>query len=704
MINRKTLIISPLFVLAIVAATHTPQDSQPAAHNPRNGQSPTPHDTGRSTPSDPLVQNLDTTISPATDFFAYANGGWIKNNQIPPEESSWGIGQLVKEDIYQRLRNISEHAEANPSETVVSQQIGALWYSGMDSVGTDKQGLTPLKKDLDSILSIHTIKDLLRITAMLHNKNIGVVFNDGVGQDAKNSDLMAFQLGQGGLGLPNREYYFNTDPKSVRVREAYKRYITLTLHQLDSLYHTNPGVATNPGATAVFNLETRLAKASRKLADLRDPIKNYNKYSWTKFQQLTPAISWSDWFRNTGIKKVDSIIVGQPEFYTALNAQLSQTSLNDWKNYLKVHLVLSAAPFLDKTTFNNYFEYRRTLTGAAIPRPRWKRVLDAEERAMGEALGQLFVKEYFPPAAKQRYTDLVEAIRDAYKERIQKLTWMSDQTKQRALNKLAHITKKVGYPDKWKDFSALHIDRGPFVLNMQRAAAWWHNYEFSRLGKPVDRTEWDMTPQTYNAYYNPSNNEIVLPAGIFAVPGQRDSELDDAFVYGYAAASTIGHEITHGFDDEGRQFDEHGDLKDWWQPEDEKQFRQRAALIIKEFAEFNPVDTLHVNGDATQGENIADLGGLLLGLDAFKKTAAYKSGENIGGLTPLQRYFLGYAYSWMYQERKEALASQLMTDVHAPSKERVNGPVVNIPEFYQAFNVKYGDRMYRADSLRVNIW
>jgi len=680
MINRKTLFILPLFVLAIVAYN--------------TGQSPTP---------DILVQNLDTTVNPATDFFAYANGGWIKNTPIPPEESSWGIGQLVREDIYQRLRNISERAAAHPSETIVSQQIGALWYSGMDSIATDKQGLNPLKQDLDSIRAIHTTKDLLRITAMLHNKNIGVLFNDGVGQDAKNSDLMAFQLGQGGLGLPNREYYFNTDPKSVRVRDAYKRYITLTIHQLDSLYHTN-NTNTTATTTAVFNLETRLAKASRKLAELRDPIKNYNKYSWTKFQQMTPAISWADWFRNTGIKKVDSIIVGQPEFYTALNTQLSQTSLSDWKNYLQVHLILSAAPYLDKNTFNNYFEYRRTLTGAAIPRPRWKRVLDAEERAMGEALGQLFVKEYFPPAAKQRYTDLVEAIRDAYKERIQKLTWMSDQTKQRALNKLAHITKKVGYPDKWKDFSALHIDRGPFVLNMQRSAAWWHNYEFSRLGKPVDRTEWDMTPQTYNAYYNPSNNEIVLPAGIFAVPGKRDSELDDAFVYGYAAASTIGHEITHGFDDEGRQFDEHGDLKDWWQPEDEKQFRQRAANIIKEFSEFNPVDTLHVNGEATQGENIADLGGLLLGLDAFKKTAAYKSGEKLGGLTPLQRYFLGYAYSWMYQERKEALASQLMTDVHAPSKERVNGPVVNIPEFYQAFNVKYGDRMYRADSLRVNIW
>ncbi|HMH21859.1 MAG TPA: M13 family metallopeptidase, partial [Puia sp.] len=320
-----------------------------------------------------------------------------------------------------------------------------------------------------------------------------------------------------------------------------------------------------------------------------------------------------------------------------------------------------------------------TLTGAKAPRPRWKRVLDGEENAMGEALGQLFVKEYFPEKAKQRYSDLVEAIRDAYKERIMKLSWMSDSTRQKALTKLAHVTKKVGYPDKWKDFSALKIDRGPFVLNMLRAAEWWTNYSFSKLGKPVDRTDWDMSPQTYNAYYNPSNNEIVLPAGIFTVPGMKDEDLDDAFVYGYAAASTIGHELTHGFDDQGRQFDEKGNLVSWWQPADEKGFKDRAALIIRQFSEFNPVDTLHVNGDATQGENIADLGGLLLGLDAFMKTDAYKKGEKIGGYTPLQRYFLGYAYSWLAVQRKEIMATLLLTDVHALPKERVNGPVVNIP-------------------------
>jgi putative endopeptidase len=299
---------------------------------------------------------------------------------------------------------------------------------------------------------------------------------------------------------------------------------------------------------------------------------------------------------------------------------------------------------------------------------------------------------------------MVEAMRDAYRERISHLTWMSDSTKQRALIKLARINKKVGYPDKWRDFSALVIDRGAFVLNVQRANTWWYNEEVKKLGKPVDRSEWEITPQTYNAYYNASNNEIVIPAAQFMVPGKKDEELDDAFVYGYSAASTIGHEMTHGFDDQGRKYDEAGNLHDWWQPQDSKKYNASAARIIRQFNEFIPVDTIHVNGENTQGENIADLGGLVIGWDAFVKTEAFKKGEKIGGLTPAQRYFLGYAYGWANNQRKEQLASQLLTNEHAPAKERVNGPMANIPEFYEAFGVKPGDKMYRPDSLRVSIW
>ena len=659
------------------------------------------HNEEKQAAPDFLAQDIDTTVSPGADFFQYANGGWVKSTTIPASERGWGVGNLVQEDIYQRLRNISEKAAHNDTAKAgsVSQKIGDLWTSGMDSAGIDKQGIAPLKPEIDSIRAIHNVAGLLHTAAVLQGFGVSCLFSDYAGQDDKNSNLIVFGLNQGGLGLPNRDYYFKTDQKSTNVRNAYKKYLYLNFRELGA-----DSTGAMKKATAVFDLETKLATACRKLADLRDPNKNYNKYPLAAFQKMTPAISWDEWFNSIGVKPVDSVVVGQPEFYTAINKVLTTAPLDTWKDYLESHLIQSSASYLDTTTYNNLFNYYSTLTGATEPRARWKRALDAEERAMGEALGQLFVQEYFPPAAKQRYSDLVENMRAAYKERIQKLTWMSDSTKKLALDKLSRMTKKVGYPDHWKDFSALTIDRGPWILNMQRASAWWRHYNLNKLGKPVDRTEWGMTPQTYNAEYNPSNNEIELPAGQFAVPGKHDADLDDAFVYGYAAASTIGHEMTHGFDDQGRQYDADGNLHEWWQPADSAHFVQHAAFIIRQFNEFNPVDTLHVNGDATQGENIADLGGLVIGLDAFKKTEAYAKNEKIGGFTPLQRYFLGYAYGWLYQEKKEALASQLMTDVHAPAKERVNGPLVNIPEFYEAFGIKPGDKMYRPDSLRVVIW
>lgn len=454
----------------------------------------------------------------------------------------------------------------------------------------------------------------------------------------------------------------------------------------------------------VYELETRLAKSSRTRAALRDPEKNYNKMDPAKLSAISANINWSLYLQKNGITKLDYAIVGQPEFFTTLSNEIKSTPLDIWKSYLRFHLVRASSEYLDSVTFNNNFEYTRLLTDATQPRPRWKRVLDAEEDALGEALGQLFVKEYFNEKARKRYSDMVEAVRDAYKERLMKLTWMSDSTKQKAFDKLAKMSKKVGYPDKWKDFSSLKVSKGPWVLNVQSANEWHHDYNFNKLGKPVDRTEWEMTPQTYNAYYNASNNEIVLPAGIFTIPGMRDEDVDDAFVYGYAAASTIGHEITHGFDDQGRQYDAKGNLSGWWAKSDSVEFVKRAQSIIRQFNEFNPVDTLHINGDQTQGENIADLGGLLLGLDAFKKTEAYKQNKKIAGFTPLQRYFLGYAYGWLYNTKDAPLANQVKTGVHSPAKERVNGPMVNIPEFYEAFNIKAGDKMYRPDSLRVRIW
>jgi putative endopeptidase len=552
---------------------------------------------------------------------------------------------------------------------------------------------------MNQIDAAQTPLDLVALAGELARKGTGSLFGYYITQDDKNATKMVFRLYQGGINMPNRDYYFDTDSKTIAVRTAYKDYLLQSLRRLGMNEATAAATATE-----VYALETRLAQASRKLADLRDPYKNYNKMAIGDLQKQTPALEWAKWLQKANMKGVDTVIVGQPEFFAALNKELMSTPLPVWKAYLKFCHLSDNARYLDDATYMESFTYTKAITGVAEPRPRWKRALDSEEGAMGEVLGQLFVKEYFPETAKKRYSDMVETVRDAYKKRIEALTWMSDSTKAFALDKLAKMKKKVGYPDKWKDFSALQITDTSYVANMQAAAAWWSDYNANKLGKPVDLDEWEMTPQTYNAYYNPSLNEIVMPAGIFAVPGKRDEEIDDAWAYGNVAASTIGHEITHGFDDQGRQYDAAGNLKNWWTKQDEAEFSKRAQGIIRQFNEFVPVDTLHVNGEATQGENIADLGGMLLGLDAFKQTETYKQGKAINGLTALQRFFLGWAFAWMNQIRPEQLATRLKTDVHAPAKERVNGPVVNIPDWYEAFGVKQGAKMYRPDSLRVSIW
>ncbi len=648
-----------------------------------------------------IASNIDPNTPAGVDFFKYANGGWIKKTPIPESESGWGIGNMVQEEIYTRIYTLNYNAtKAKASKGSTTQKIGDFWKAAMDTVALNKVGLSVLTNEFKAIDQIKTANELTKAAASFHFAGVNCFFSAYVVQDDKNSEAMIFRMDQGGIGLPNREYYFKNDERTNKVREAYKLYMVKTFMQLGM-----KKALAEKSMKDVFELEKRLATTSRRLEDLRDPYNNYNKMTFEQLSTQSPSFNWIEYAKNAGIKNLqDSIVVGQPEFYKAFSQEIKSTPLAIWKNYMKFNVIRSNASFLDNTTFMNAFEYRRSLSGAKSPRVRWKRVLDAEEGAMGELLGQLFAKEYFNEKAKKRYSDLVEAIREAYVDRINNLSWMSSETKAKALNKLSMVGKKVGYPDKWKDFSSLEIIPNSFYKNMVAANKYWYNYNINKLGKPVNRDEWDMTPQTYNAYYNPSNNEIVLPAGIFAVPGIKDEDLDDAFVYGYAGASTIGHEITHGFDDQGRQYDAKGNLTDWWTKEDGEEYIKRAKLIIQQFNEFIPVDTLHINGEATQGENIADLGGLLLGLDAFKKTNQYKEGKLIGGLTPVQRYFLGYAYGWMYQEKKERLANQVMTDVHSPAKERVNGPVVNIPEFYEAFGIKKTDKIYREENKRVSIW
>lgn len=650
--------------------------------------------------ADILAVNMDSTVNPADDFFEFANGGWIKANPIPGDETSWGIAHLVREELYSRLRHINEEAVKKNAKSGTDQQIGDFWYSAMDSAEINKQGVEPLREELNKIAAIQTPKNVMAQAAQMHVYGVGVFYGEGVSQDAKQSDVMAYYMSQGGLGLPNRDYYFNTDERTTKIRNAYPAYITkiFTLMGVDS-------TEAAAKAKAIIALETKLAGSSRKLEDLRDPYANYNKMAINQLGKMSPNIEWALYLEQMGVKHVDSVIVGQPEFYKQLDKVISTENIQTLKDYMSFHLVRSFANYLSQPFVDASFDfYSRQIRGAKEMRPRWKRVLDMEEGAMGEALGKLFAKEYFNETAKKRYEDMVENVRKAYRARMEKLDWMTDSTKQKAYHKLETMTKKVGYPDKWKDLSGIKISRGPLVLNIISANKWWNDYYMNKLGKPVDRTEWEMTPQTYNAYYNPSNNEIVLPAGIFTVPGYRDEELDDALVYGYAAASTIGHEITHGFDDEGRQFDAKGNLQNWWTAKDEEEFKKRAEVLVQQFNKMTPVDTLHINGKATLGENLADLGGVLIGLDAFKQTETYKKGEKISGFTPLQRYFMGYALGWLYKMRDEELASRLLTDVHSPAKYRVNGPFPNVPEFYEAFNVQPTNKMYLPDSARVKLW
>lgn len=570
----------------------------------------------------------------------------------------------------------------------------------MDAAKASRLGLSPLQAELQRIDTIQNTGAVVETCFAWQPLGVTTVFGLSVGQDEKQSDVMAVHLSQDGLGLPERDFYFNEEKGVAKIRVEYVAHIKRTLKLLG-----RTEAEAKVTAAQVMEFETALAKASRKLEDLRDPERNYNKLTPAELTlKYTPSIAWNDRLRGMGLR-ADTVIVGQPEFFTGLEGLLNGTPASVLQDYLRFHLVSEFAPFLGRTFEDEHFAfYGKVLNGQKEPRPRWKRVLDAQEGAMGMVLGRIFVQEYFPVATKQRYVNLVEAIRAVYRARFDRLDWMSAETKAKAQIKLAAMTAKVGYPDKWKDYSTLVVGTNSYAENMMNASRWHFQDMVSKYGKPVDRTEWGMTPQTYNAYYKPENNEIVLPAAAFTIPGIADADVDDAVAYGYAGASTIGHEITHGFDDEGRQFDAKGNLADWWSATDDANFKQRAEVMAKQFDAYSPLPGLHINGKASLGENIADYGGVLLGLDAFKKTEQYRKGEKIAGLTPIQRFFLGYALGWLSQEREASLRRNLLSDVHAPAKWRVLGPMSNIPEFYEAFGVKPSERLWRPADARVKIW
>ncbi len=651
---------------------------------------------------DPLLTNRDTTVNPGDDFFHYANGGWFAKHPIPSTESSNGIFRTIGDTINAQIKDICEKSAKNKDAAKGSneQKIGDFYASGMDTLSIEKAGLKPLSADFSKIDAVKDVSTLMNTIGYLHTIGAGPAFSFGVGQDDKISSKNALFFSQGGLGLGNRDYYFNTDAETVKIRTEYVKHV----EAMFQLMGDDATTAKNAAAT-IMKLETDLAKNSRKLEALRDPIKNYNKMTLAQFKSSTPSIAWENILPQLGITKADTVIVGQPEFYKGLDKIVISYAIADWKTYLKWDLVNTYASYLNNAfEKQNFAFYSTIMNGVKEQKPRWKRIVEETDSSLGELIGQVYIKDYLPEGSKEKLLEIGNNIRDVYAEHIKKLDWMSEETKKKALFKLSKIVMKVGYPDKWKDMSSVSINRNTYCANVMAVNIWEHNYMIKKYGKPVDRTEWGMFPQTYNAYYNPSNNEICVPACNILVPGFEGRMPDDAILYGIIGGSTFGHEITHGFDDQGSQYDDKGNLKDWWTAEDKAKFTQKTKAIVAQFNKFEPIKGKFINGDATQGENIADLGGVVMGYEAFKKTAQYKNKEKISNQTPEQRYFLSYGYAWMVHAKDEALSRQIMSDVHSPAQFRINGPLMNIPEFYKAFNVKPGNKMYLPENERVVIW
>ena len=650
---------------------------------------------------DALVSHIDSTVKAGTDFFQYANGLWFKKNPIPASEQSNGIFQLIQDTINAQVRNICESSSAvkDVEKGSNKQKIGDLFFSGMDSIQLNKKGIGDLKSDFAAIDRISDLNGIVKEAAYIQTVSNAPLLNMYVAQDIKNSGKYQVYIIQGGLSLPDRNYYFDTDTRAKDIREKFIVHAT-KMYSIMGYPEPNAKLA----ASKLMEMETSIAKTSRKQEDTRDPISNYHKMTFGELTALTPNLDWKIFMNTSGLTKVDSVVVGQPEFITALNVYLKKYTIADWKNYLKFQFLNGLAEYMDDKTFLQDFSfYATTLKGVKEPKPRWKRVVEKTDGSLGELIGQVYVAEYLPKGTKEKLVEIGNAIKTAFGERIKALDWMSATTKEKALKKLEGVIMKVGYPDKWKDLSAIQIDRTSYVKNIMNTNKWEFNYMIHKYGKPVDRTEWEMQPQTYNAYYNASNNEIVIPGCNIIVPGYEGKMADDAILYSIIGA-TFGHEITHGFDDQGCKFNESGNLSNWWTKEDSLKFKTKTKMIVSQFNRYVAVDNLHINGELTQGENIADLGGVIMGYEAFKKTRQYKDKEIIAGMNPNQRYFLGYALAWMLDMRPEAMANQIKSNVHSPAKWRVLGPLSNMPEFYATFGVKQGDAMWRADSLRVRIW
>ncbi len=644
--------------------------------------------------------NMDLAVKPGDNFYLYASGAWLKNNPVPAKETRWGSFNQLRDFNINAVKDVLEKsvADKNAAPGTVTKRVADFYAAGMDSVAIEKRGYTPIAPLLQKIAAISNEGELKKEMVNLRVSGAASpLFGFGVGQDRKNVELMIPQFSQGGTTLPDRDYYLKTDGRNQQIQAAYKKYIS-TLFALSG--STEADASKN--AETIFDLEKQLATAQMSRVEMRDPYKTYNKFFVDDLSKTTPGLDWRNLLADLKVKGVDSILVNNPAFLTEISSLLKTVPVQNWKTYLQWNVLKSSAPYLSTPFVDANFTYNQALSGQRVQTPRWQRMSSLTDGSIGDLLGQLYVKEYFKPEAKARMAELVTNLRKAFAIRIKALDWMSTATKQKALAKLAAFRPKIGYPDKWRNYDGLVINDNTYFENVKNVGKWNYDFMISQLGKPVDRERFGMTAPTVNAYYGATLNEIVFPAGILQFPF-FDANADDALNYGGIGA-VIGHEMSHGFDDNGSKYDADGTLRNWWTEEDRTKFDAKTKTLAQQFDAYTVLDTLHVNGKLTLGENIGDLGGLNVAYEAFKMTAQAKSGKKIDGFTPDQRFFLAWAQVWRTNILPETAAQLLITDTHSPGQYRTIGAPVNMDAWYKAFNVQPGDKLYKKPEERIRIW
>lgn len=697
--TKLAIIAASAFVVTAVSCSKktTGSGSTTPTEQPTNTVTNIETPAGKRKFIDPI--NINKAVRPQDDFYEYANGAWLMKAEIPAAEARWGSFNELQEFNQNALKEVCEDLAKKPGEKgSLSQKVGDFYAVGMDSVAIEKAGIAPLKPYIDRIDALKNYDALLNALADMYAEGSSPIFRLFVGQDAKNSTAYATHLSQGGIGLPDRDLYLKDDERSKKIRAAYRQYI-INGFKLIGESETKAAKA----ADVIMRMELAFAKASMDRVSMRNPDSRYNKMTIADLEKLCPRMRWETFFKTTKTANA-YYIVGQPNFLKEVHEMLGRETLDDWKFFLTWNTIRSAAPYLNAAFVNESFKFNQNISGQKEMQPRWKRVSGMTDGLLGEALGQVYVDKHFKPEAKKRMLELVSNLLKTYEKRLNGLDWMTAETRQMALQKLSTFVSKIGYPDKWLDYTPLSIDRSKSYLdNVMAARRFQYNHNVAYLGRPIDRNTWAMTPPTVNAYYNPAMNEIVFPAGILQFPF-FDNSADDAVNYGGIGA-VIGHEISHGFDDQGSKYDAEGNLKNWWTEEDRQKFDVRANMIVEQYAKYTVLDTLHVNGKLTLGENIADFGGLSVAYEAFKTFSPQaKTTQTIDGFTADQRFFLAWAQVWRSKYRPEAQANQIQTDPHAPGRFRCNGPLSNMVEFYKVFNVKEGDKMYRLENERAKIW